>query len=238
MRNFAFRIKIFSDGADIRQMERAYREGLVRGFTTNPTLMRNAGINDYESFARKALALITDAPISFEVFSDDFKSMELEARKISGWGRNVFVKIPVTNTKGKSSCPLIKKLSQEELQLNITAILTVEQVRAVSRVLNPKVKSIVSVFAGRIADTGKDPVPIMKKASAILKSNRNAQLLWGSSREVLNIFQAQAAGCHIITVTPDILRKLRLIGKDLRALSLDTVRQFFSDAKSAGYRIL
>ncbi len=233
-----FKIAIYADGADIAGMKEAYRWGFVKGFTTNPTLMRKAGIRHYEAFAKEAIASIPDLPISFEVFSDDFLQMEKEARKIAGWGKNVFVKIPITNTKGESSTPLIKQLSSEGLSLNITAILTPHQVQSVAAVLDPASKTIVSVFAGRMADTGRDPVPLMSRSAAILKPNQNAQLLWASSRELLNIFQAEACGCHIITITNDILKKLPLIGKDLTELSLDTVKMFFSDAQSAGYKIL
>lgn len=230
-------IKIYSDGADVQEMKKAYKAGAVDGFTTNPTLMRKAGVSDYEQFAKAVLSEIKDLPISFEVFSDDFASMEREAMKINGWGKNVNIKIPITNTKGESSVPLIKKLTTDNLQLNVTAILTVDQVKRVAEVLNPKVPAIISVFAGRIADTGRDPMPIMKECSKILSSNKNAFLLWASSRELLNIFQAEECGCRIITVTPDILKKLHMVGKDLTELSLDTVKMFFNDAQAAGYKI-
>jgi transaldolase len=229
------KIKIFADGADITEMKKAYRSGIVKGFTTNPTLMKRAGVTDYEAFARSALAEIPDLPISFEVFSDDFDEMEDEARYIAGWGDNVYVKIPVTNTKGESSIPLIKKLSHDGLCLNITAILTVEQVKAVSKVLNHEVKSIVSVFAGRIADTGRDPVPYIKEAISILKTNPSAEVLWASPRELLNLFQAESCGCHIITIINDILKKIPLINKDLNQLSLETVNMFYTDGQAAGY---
>lgn len=231
------KIKLFADGADISAMKEAYKEGVVKGFTTNPTLMKKAGVTDYQTFATAVLSEITDLPISFEVFSDEFDEMEQEAYKIASWGHNVNVKIPITNTKGESSIPLIKKLSSNGLSLNITAILTLEQVEAISKVLSPKVKSIVSVFAGRIADTGRDPVPIMKKSAEILQSNPSAELLWASSRELLNVFQAESCNCHIITVTNDILKKLALINRDLVELSLDTVKMFYKDAQSAGYKI-
>lgn len=231
------KIKIFADGANVEIMKRAYREGVVKGFTTNPTLMRKAGVNDYELFARSVLKEITDLPISFEVFSDEFEAMEKEARKIAKWGKNINVKIPITNTRGESSCPLIKKLSAEGMPLNVTAILTIEQVEEVINVLSKKTPSIVSVFAGRIADTGRDPVIYMKNAAEIVKNNPYANLLWASSRELLNIFQAESAGCHIITVTDEILRKLILIEKDLIELSLDTVKMFYKDAQLAGYQI-
>lgn len=231
------RIKMFMDGAEVAAMKETYRQGIAAGFTTNPTLMRKAGISDYEAFAKEVLSVITDLPISFEVFSDDFPSMEREAKKIAAWGQNVCVKIPIMNTLGESSIPLVERLSKDGLSLNVTAILTLDQVRAVAHVLNPSVKSIVSVFAGRIADTGRDPMPLMKEAAVILAPNPNAELLWASSRELLNIFQAETCGCDIITVTPDIFKKLSLVGKDLLNLSLDTVKMFYKDAQSAGFKI-
>ena len=230
-------MKLFADGADINDMKRAYNEGIVKGFTTNPTLMRKANITDYEVFAKEVLREITDLPISFEVFSDEFDIMARQAQKIASWGKNVNVKIPITNTRGESSIGLIKKLSSSGISLNVTAILTVEQVEAVARAISPETNTIVSVFAGRIADTGRDPMPYMKKSAEILKSNKNAELLWASSRELLNIFQAESCGCHIITVTSDILKKVKLIGKDLTELSLDTVKMFFNDAVEAGYEL-
>lgn len=231
------KIRVFADGAKIEDMLKAYKEGWVSGFTTNPTLMKQAGVSDYEAFAREVLSQIKDMPISFEVFSDDFESMEREANKIAGWGNNVNVKIPVTNTEGLSSIPLIKKLSSEGISLNITAIMPIEQVQAVADALNPGIENIISIFAGRIADTGRDPVPIMKRAVEICKTKPNARVLWASPRELLNVFQAEEAGCHIITVLPEVLKKLPLVGKDLREYSLDTVKMFYNDAKSAGYRI-
>jgi transaldolase len=231
------KIKLFADGADLKTMENLYNEGVVSGFTTNPTLMRNAGVTDYEAFAKSALQVIPDAPISFEVFSDDLEGMEREARKISSWGKNVYVKIPVTNTKGESTAPLIKKLSNDGLRLNVTAILTVEQVKTVADALSQSTPSIVSVFAGRIADTGRDPIETMKTAKKILESNKNAELLWASSRELLNIMQAEVCGCHIITVTNEILKKTKMVGKDLTELSLDTVKMFYNDAQSVGYNL-
>lgn len=232
-----FKVKLFADGANINEIMSVYGQGLVSGFTTNPTLMRKAGIRDYEEFARELLKSISDLPISFEVFSDDFPSMEREARKISAWGDNVYVKIPITNTKGESSSELVKKLSEGGIKLNVTAILTTGQVRNIAKTLFPDTPSIVSVFAGRIADTGRDPVPIMEESLKILKQLPKAELLWASSRELLNIIQADRAGCHIITVTNDILKKITMIDKDLEELSLDTVRMFYSDAMAAGYRI-
>ena len=231
-------IKIFSDGADVNEMKIASQNGLIMGFTTNPTLMKKSGITDYEKFAREAIQNVNNLPISFEVFSDDFESMEKEAVKISGWGDNIYVKIPVTNTKRESSVELIKSLDKKGIKLNITAILTIMQVQDLFDILNEKSKSIISVFAGRIADTGVDPVPIMKEAKSILSPKRNLELLWASSRELLNIFQAQECGCDIITVTNDLLKKMKMVGMDLSDLSLDTVKMFYNDAKLAGYKIL
>lgn len=231
------KIKIFADGADLKSMIEQDKGGIVKGFTTNPTLMKKNGINDYESFAKEVLKNIKDKPISFEVFSDEFNEMERQAKKISSWGSNITVKIPISNTRSESSIPLIKKLSGEGLSLNITAILTLDQVRAVKEVLNPKVYSIVSVFAGRIADTGRDPTPYMTEAAKILKPLQNTDLLWASSRELLNIFEAEQAGCQIITVTSDILKKLSNVNKDLGELSLDTVKMFYKDASDAGFKI-
>ncbi len=231
------KIKLFGDGADLKAMESLYNEGVVKGFTTNPTLMRNSGVTDYEAFAKSALQIIPDAPISFEVFSDDLEGMEREACKIASWGKNVYVKIPITNTKGESTAPLIKKLSNAGLKLNITAILTLEQVEVVANAVSQTTPSIVSVFAGRIADTGRDPMLMMKAAKAILENNKSVELLWASSRELLNIMQAEACGCHIITVTSEILKKMKMVDKDLKELSLDTVRMFYNDAQSVGYNI-
>ena len=231
------KVKLFSDGADVADMLRVYKEGLVRGFTTNPTLMKKAGICDYEAFAREALRQITDCPISFEVFSDEFASMEREARIIHAWGPNVNIKIPVMNTQGQSSAPLIRKLSAEGMQLNVTAILTLQQVSEVVDALAPDVPAIVSVFAGRIADTGRDPIPVMQQARDIIRQKPLAELLWASTRELLNIFQADACGCDIITVTPDILKKLAMYNKDLHQLSLETVRMFYQDAQAAGFKL-
>jgi transaldolase len=232
------KIKIFADGANLNDMVKLYKEGFVKGFTTNPTLMKKDGVENYEKFAKEVLSEITDLPISFEVFSDDFDIMEKEARKIQSWGKNVNVKIPITNTKGESSVKLIRKLSEDGMQLNITAMLTLQQVEAVAKAISPDIKTIVSVFAGRIADTGRDPIPYMKKANEILLNNKNAELLWASPRELLNIFHAEECGCKIITVTNDILKKLRMVNKDLKELSLDTVKMFANDAISAGYKIL
>ena len=233
-----FRIKIYADGADIDGMRDEYKKGYVSGFTTNPTLMKKAGVKDYETFAKQIAKEITDFPLSFEVFSDDFETMEKEARKIGSWGDNIFIKIPVTNTKGESATGLIKKLSAERFKLNITAILTVKQVEDVVNALSPNAGAYVSVFAGRIADTGVNPLPVMKETVDICHSKAGVESLWASTRELLNIFQAQECGVDIITVTNDILKKLPMIGKDLDELSLETVKVFYNDAKSLGYKIV
>lgn len=231
-------IKLFQDGAELDRMLDAWKRGLVDGFTTNPTLMRKAGVSDYREFARKAIAAIPDLPISFEVFSDDFDTMEREAREIASWGGDTYVKIPITNTKGESTAPLIRKLSTEGFSLNVTAILTLDQVETVAAAAAAGARTIVSVFAGRIADTGVDPVPIMTKAAAILKNLPKAELLWASPREVLNIVHAQDCGCHIITATPDLIAKVPLFGKDLRQYSLETVKMFYEDAHAAGFKLV
>jgi transaldolase len=237
MRKEDFGIKVFADGAEIGGMLEMYRAGFVSGFTTNPSLMKKAGVADYETFAKEALAAITDMPLSFEVFSDDFPSMEKEARRINSWGKNVYIKIPVTNTAGESSAPLIKKLSAEGFKLNVTAILTMEQVDTVLANITPGSGAFISVFAGRIADTGVDPMPIMKEAAKRCRQVAGAESLWASCREVLNIFQARDCGVDIITVTNDILKKLSNVGKDLAQFSLETVKMFYNDGKSLGYRI-
>jgi len=233
-----FKIKIYADGADIGGMKEMYREGYVSGFTTNPTLMKKAGVSDYEAFAREIAKEITDFPLSFEVFSDDFETMEKEARKIGSWGDNIFIKLPVTNTKGESTADLIKKLSSEGLKLNITAILTISQVDNVVKALTSGVGAYVSVFAGRIADTGVNPIPIMKETVSMCKSVAGVESLWASTRELLNIFQAQECGVDIITVTNDILKKLPMVNKDLAQLSLETVTMFYNDALSLGYKLV
>ena len=230
-------IAIYSDGADVREMIAARDAGLVKGFTTNPTLMRKSGISDYEAFAKEVLEAIGSMPISFEVFADAFDEMERQARKIATWGDAVYVKIPVTNTRGESAVPLIRTLSASGVKLNVTAILTLKQVEDVVEALDPETPAIVSVFAGRIADTGVDPVPMMKEAAAICVKRPKAELLWASPRELLNIFQAQDCGCRIITVTPDLLKKLAMVGKPLDELSLDTVKMFYNDAAAAGYTL-
>lgn len=232
------RIKLFQDGAELKQMVAARSSGRVSGFTTNPTLMRKAGVTDYKAFATAAIAAIPDLPISFEVFSDDFATMEREAREIASWGGNTYVKIPITNTKGESAAPLVRTLSKEGFSLNVTAILTLQQVEAVAAVADPAARTIVSVFAGRIADTGVDPVPVMTKAATALSRLRNAELLWASPREVLNVVQAEECGCHIITATADIIAKLTLFGKSLDQYSLETVKMFYDDARSAGFKLV
>jgi transaldolase len=232
------KVKLFADGADKAGILSLNANPAIQGMTTNPTLMRKAGVKDYEAFAREILQSVTTKPISFEVFSDDFAEMRRQALKIAPWGRNVYVKIPITNSRGESSLPLVKELGQQGVQLNITAILTLEQVRGVSEALNPAVASVVSVFAGRVADTGVDPEPLMRASLALLHNQPKAELLWASVREVLNIFQADACGCHIVTIPHDILAKaLKMTGMDLTALSLDTVKMFAADAQAAGFSV-
>jgi transaldolase len=231
------KIKIFADGADFESMMALYAEPHIKGFTTNPTLMRKAGITDYEAFGRKILNAIPDRPISLEVFADDFENMEKQARIIAGWGSNVNVKIPVTTTKGEFCGPVIRRLSSDGIALNVTALLSLNQVAQVADALDPRTPAIVSVFAGRVADTGVDPVPLMTEALKILKSRPNAELLWASPRELLNIFQADQIGTHIITVTHDLLNKLANVGYDLEAFSLDTVKMFYNDALASNFSI-
>jgi transaldolase len=231
------RIHLYADGADVRDMAAARDSGIVKGFTTNPTLMKKSGVTDYAAFAREALDAVGGLPISFEVFADEFDEMERQAKLISAWGDSVYVKIPITNTKGESSIPLIRRLSAGGVKINITAILTLEQVREVIDALHPETPAVVSVFAGRIADTGVDPVPLMSEAAKICAEKPKAELLWASPRELLNIFQAEECGCRIITVTADILKKLSMVGKSLDELSLDTVKMFYNDASAAGYKL-
>ena len=231
------KIKIFADGADIAGIEKSAADPRVKGFTTNPTLMRAAGVSDYKAFALDVLKVVPDRSVSFEVFADDFPTMEAQAREIASWGANVYVKIPVTDTKGNSSAPLITRLSNDRINLNVTAMLTLDQVKEVSAALAPATPAIVSVFAGRVADTGRDPVPHMVEALRILKSRPKAELLWASPRELLNIFQADEIGCHIITVTNDLIAKLALVGKELGGYSRETVAMFYRDATAAGFSI-
>ena len=231
-------VKIFADGADKKGMLELNANPLIQGLTTNPTLMRKAGLTDFEAFARDILQTITVKPLSLEVFSDEFAEMKRQALKINGWGKNVYVKIPITNTRGESSLPLVKELAQAGVKLNVTAILTLAQVEGVSAALNPQVPAVVSVFAGRIADTGVDPVRIRTESKTVLQELPQAELLWASVREVLNIFQANDCGCHIVTVPHDILGKaIKMAGMDLGELSLDTVKMFANDAKAAGFSL-
>jgi len=231
------KVKIFADGADKAGMLEMASKSFIKGLTTNPTLMKKAGIVDYKAFALEILSEIKEKPISFEVFSDDFDEMEKQALEIASWGENVYVKLPITNTKGEPIYNLISKLANKKVKLNITAIMTFEQVKNVVSNLNPLVPSYVSVFAGRIADTGRDPLPLMIDCVNALKVNPLAELIWASPRELFNIFQADQIGCQVITVTNDVLKKLDLVGKDLNDYSLDTVKMFYNDALSAGFSI-
>jgi transaldolase len=230
-------VKLYADGAEKASMLELYANPLIQGFTTNPTLMRKAGITDYEAFAREIVASIPDRPISLEVFADDFPDMERQARKIATWGSNVYVKIPVTNTRREPSFDLVRRLSHEGVKINVTAILTLAQVRCVVEALAGGAPSNVSVFAGRIADTGTDPVPLMAAAVEMIRIHPGMELIWASPRELLNVFQADAIGCHIITATSDILKKLSLVGKDLAEYSLETVKMFYDDATKSGFRL-
>ena len=229
------KVKIFADGADAPEMLEMYSKPFIKGLTTNPTLMRKAGISNYRAFAREILAQIKDKPLSFEVVCDEFAEMERQALEISGWADNVFVKIPVTNTRGEASYALIRRLASRGVKLNVSAIMTPAQIRDVVSALSPEVAGFVSVFAGRIADTGVDPMPLMAAAVQMLKSRPKAELIWASPREVLNIFHADSVGCHVVTATHDILRKLPLVGYNLDEYSLDTVRMFYRDAVAAGF---
>jgi len=231
------KVKIFADGADKAGMLDMYAKPFIKGLTTNPTLMKKAGITDYKAFCKDILNHISDKPLSFEVFSDDFTEMERQALEIASWGHNVYVKIPITNTKKEACYDLVKTLANKNVKLNVTALMTLDQVQRVIDSLNPSVESYVSVFAGRIADTGVDPVPLMTKAVEILKSNSKSELIWASPRELLNIFQADEIGCQVITVTNDILKKLSFVGYDLEEYSLDTVKMFYKDAVDAGFKL-
>jgi transaldolase len=231
------KVKIFADGANKKNMLEMYSKNFVKGLTTNPSLMKKEGVKDYKSFCIDILKLIKDKPISFEVFSDDFYEMERQALEIASWASNVYVKIPITNTKKETCYRTIKKLSKNNVKLNITAIMTLGQVKEIVSVLQPNVPSYVSIFAGRIADTGTDPVPMMAEAVKILKSLPASELIWASPRELLNIFQADSIGCQIITVTNDILKKLSLIDYDLNQYSLDAVKMFYNDAVDAGFKL-
>lgn len=229
------KVKLFADGAEKAGMLEMNKNPLISGFTTNPTLMKKAGVADYQVFAKDILSVIRDKPISFEVFSDDFGEMEKQALRIASWGANVYVKIPITNTKAESSAKLVERLSGEGVKLNVTAMMTVAQVKQMLPCLSKGPGSYVSVFAGRIADAGVDPLPIMSEVVALLKAHRNIELIWASPREVYNVVQANAIGCHIITATNDIIKKIPTLGKDLTEFSLDTVKMFYNDAKAAGY---
>jgi transaldolase len=231
------RIKIFADGADEKGIAELAANPMIKGYTTNPTLMRAAGVSDYEAFAHRVLKVVTEAPISFEVFADEWDEMERQARKITTWGKNVFVKIPITNTKGDSAARLMHRLALDGIWLNITGMLTVEQVRTSAACLANGPECIISVFAGRIADTGVDPIPLMCEALEVMRPHPNLELLWASPRELLNIVQADAIGCHIITVTHELLKKLPILGKDLEEYSLDTVKMFHRDAQAAGFAL-
>ena len=231
------KVKIFSDGADKKDMLDMSSKTFIKGLTTNPSLMKKAGIKDYEAFAKDILSTIKEKPISFEVFSDDFDEMEKQAMKITSWADNVYVKIPITNTKKESSNELIKRLAKKKVKLNITAIFTVDQVKTTLSALDSDVPSIISVFAGRIADTGRDPIPLMIDCLSEMKTNSKSELLWASPRELINIIQADQIGCHIITVTKDIIKKLKFINYELEDYSLDTVKAFYKDAVEANYKI-
>ncbi len=231
------KIKIFADGADVAVIREMAKNPLIKGFTTNPTLMRKANVADYRAFARAVLTIVTKHPVSFEVFSDEFDEMELQAREIASWGNNVFVKIPVTNTRGQFAGPLIERLSRDNVQLNVTAVMTADQVRRVAAHLSEKTDSNISLFAGRIADTGRDPVPLVRDCVRFLETRPNIQLIWASPRELLNLFHAEEAGCHIITVTHELLSKIPLVGKDLDQFSVETVQMFRQDALKAGFTI-
>jgi transaldolase len=231
------RVQLFADGAELDVIRRMAVNPLIKGFTTNPTLMRKAGVIDYVRFAREALAIVPQLPISFEVFSDDFAVMEAQALEIASWGSNVFVKIPVTNTRGVSSAALVSRLSAAGVQVNVTAILTDVQVVELAAALSPRTPCFISVFAGRIADTGRDPVPVVERSLALLRGFPLARVIWASPRELLNVFQADAIGCHVITATADVLNKLPLVGKDLTTYSLETVEMFYRDAAAAGYSL-
>jgi len=231
------KVKLFADGADLAGIQEMYANPMIKGFTTNPTLMRKAGVDDYKAFAHQVLGVVPDRPVSLEVFADDFDEMERQALEIASWGKNVNVKIPVTNTRGEFSGPLVERLSKAGVAVNVTALMTLEQVRRITTHLAEETPAIISVFAGRIADTGRDPVPIMAEAVKIMRERPKSELIWASPRELLNIFQADAIGCHIITATNDILKKLNLVQKDLDQYSLETVEMFYKDAMAAGYKI-
>ena len=230
-------IKVFADGADLKSIETFNAQPYIKGFTTNPSLMRKSGVKSYKEFATKALKIIKGKPISFEVFSDEIDEMEKQAHEISSWGKNIYVKIPITNSKGEKTFKLVRKLSEKAIKCNITAILTLDQVKEIYEIANPNIDMVISIFAGRIADTGVDPNQVMKDAINLCKSKKKIEILWASTREILNIVQANNIGCHIITVPHQILNKLNGIGKDLEKLSLETVKEFLSDSRKANYKI-
>lgn len=232
-----FKIKLFADGANLGEILKLNSNPSIKGFTTNPTLMRKSGIKDYSEFASEVLRQVTDKPVSFEVFADDTQEMIEQAKKIASWGNNVYVKIPALKTTGRSNEMVVEELTSQGIKVNITAVMTTERVREFSKVLNPDVPSCVSIFAGRIADTGRDPIPIVEESISILRNNQKAEVIWASPRELLNVIQADSIGCHIITATSDILSKIDKIGYDLDRFSLDTVQMFFQDARDSGYRI-
>jgi len=233
----SLRVKLFADGADLEGMKDMASKSYISGLTTNPTLMKKAGISNYAQFAKEVLSEIQSKPISFEVFSDDLEEMMLQGQKIASWGHNVYVKVPITNTRGESTKPVVKFLTENGIKVNVTAIMTTEQIENIFEALNPNVASYISVFAGRIADTGINPMPVMERCLDILTGNKQAELIWASPRELLNVFQANEVGCHIITATNDILKKLELVGYNLTEYSLDTVKMFYTDAKQAGFSI-
>lgn len=230
-------VKIFADGADKEQIRNASANPLIKGFTTNPTLMRKSGVTNYEAFAKEVIEIIPDYSLSLEVFADDLPEMERQAREIAGWGSNVYVKVPISNTKGEATAPILEALSRDGIKLNVTALMTEAQVRSTVAALSPDVPSYISVFAGRVADTGIDPIPVMKRSLSIMEAAPKSELIWASPREVLNVVQASEIGCHVITVTYDILNKLGGLGKDLDAFSLDTVKMFHQDATASGFAI-
>ncbi|MCX5830298.1 MAG: transaldolase [Deltaproteobacteria bacterium] len=231
------KIKIFADGADLKGIEELNKNPLIKGFTTNPTLMRKSNVKNYHAFALDVIRIVKPRPVSFEVFSDDFEIMEKQALQIASWGKNVYVKIPITNTHGDDAGPLVRRLTKAGVKVNVTALTTTKQVENIVDYLSEDTPSCVSVFAGRVADTGRDPVPIMAEAVRLLKKNPLAELIWASPRELLNVFHAESVGCQIITVTNDLLAKLPLIGKDLAEYSMDTVKMFHRDAVQAGFNI-
>jgi transaldolase len=231
------KVKLFADGADKASMLEMYGDPLIQGLTTNPTLMRKAGVTDYRAFCKDILSYVQNKPLSLEVFSDEFDEMERQALEIASWGQNVYVKVPISNTRGESAVGLVKRLTAQNVKVNVTAIMTLAQVRDVANVLSATVPSYVSVFAGRVADTGRAALPLMAAAVELLKIAPRSELIWASPRELYNIFEADLAGCHIITATPDVLKKLSLVGYDLDAYSLDTVKMFYNDAAAAGYKL-